>query len=271
MINKIGVRAHDYGRAQLFDLLQNINADGWQSIQLAFAKAAADVNENKDITQKHFDIIKNSPITVSVLGSYVDLGLVDEARRREEAAKFIANISVAKAVNAGCIGSETTPAASQPAADKKDAVKALYKSLCEILPKAEAMGVTVGIEPVFWHTLSTPALAKQMLSDMQCENLKIIFDPINLLSRSQLQNQRALWNECFDAFGDKIAAVHIKGVKFEGENQVSTALSQSQADTEYLLTNLQRLPCKFDVLREEAHKQTAKEDIEFIKKLTACG
>lgn len=265
MINKIGLRAHDYGRQELSQLLSSINADGWQSIQLAFAKAAADVNSTKDITQKHFDVLKSSPVTVSVLGSYVDLGLVDEKLRKAEAAKFIANISIAKAVNAGCIGSETTPIAAQPMADKKDAVKALYKSLCEILPVAQELGVTVGIEPVYWHTLSTPALTKQMLLDLQSQNLKIIFDPINLLSASCLKTQHTLWEQCFEAFGDKIAAIHVKGVKFEGEKQVNCSLSQSQADTKYLLTNLQKLPCKFDVLREEAEKGSAKEDIAFIK------
>lgn len=267
MINKIGVRAHDYGRLEINQLLQDIKTDNWQSIQLAFAKAVADVNTSADITQNHFDIINNSDISVSVLGSYVELGMVDDASRKAEVSKFISNIAIAKAVNATCIGSETTAFATQPKEAPRDALKALYSSLNEILPVAQEVGVTVGIEPVFWHTLSTPQLAKQLIKDMQSNYLKIIFDPINLLAPSLLSRQEYLWSECIDAFGEHTVAMHFKGVQYEGNTAVSCPLKQSQADMSFVINALQKLPNSFDVLREEAQKSSAAEDIAYIKEL----
>ena len=61
----------------------------------------------------------------------------------------------------------------QPAGTTRaEALAQLKKSLAEILPVAEQYGVTVGIEPVAYHSMATPRLTQEVLRDMQSKNLK---------------------------------------------------------------------------------------------------
>ena len=96
-------------------------------------------------------------VWVGVLGTYVELAIDDEAERRRNLADFKSQLAVCGALGAGCIGTETTSMALQPAGTSRERAQYLLcKSLEEILPEAERLGVTVGIEPVFWHSMNTP-------------------------------------------------------------------------------------------------------------------
>ena len=75
---------------------------------------------------------------IAVDGTYVELSYADEDKRRAEVAKVLSQIPVAKALGAGCMGSETTNMAKQPGVTRKEAQEALLRSLGEILPARAA-------------------------------------------------------------------------------------------------------------------------------------
>ena len=61
-------------------------------------------------------------------------------------------------LGAGCIGTETTSMEKQPAGTtRKEAQELLCRSLADILPAAEALGVTVAVEPVTYHSMNSAA------------------------------------------------------------------------------------------------------------------
>lgn len=271
MIEKIGVRLHDYGKGDPEQQLARVAGDGWKGIQLAFVKAIEGVNEVEDITPQLVKKVKNSldknELSLPVLGAYVELGMYDEKIRRQEADKFIEQISAAAKMGAGCIGSETTAFTKQPEVTHEEALHALYRSISEILPHAQALGVTVAVEPVHYHTLSTPELAKKLLDDMACKNLKVIFDPVNLLPFEEVKKQHDLWKRSIDLLGDQIAAVHMKGVRRKGKRLVSCLLTESIVDMPFVFDLLKALPQPLTVLREEAVPDVAKEDIAFLNRM----
>jgi len=259
----IGVRAHDYGKRSPADLFKAISDDGWKAVQLAFPKAIEGIDSFDDVTpeitiETKTALDKNG-VTVAVLGVYVDPGLVDEAKRKEQVRFLLNALPHAKALEAGCVGTETT------VRGENSDIRALYRSLEELLPEAERLGVNIGIEPVHRHTLHTPELARQMLRDFPSPNLKIIFDPLNLLTPDTIDTQNELWKRCIDCFGEYITAIHMKGASRELDNNGMLAdvpFTSSILDHEALFPLIKSL--NVPVLREGANPAEAATDIAFI-------
>ena len=266
---RIGVRAHDYGKRTPEELFAAIAGDGWQSVQLACKKALVPVETTEDVTPALLERIKSelekNGLDVGVLGSYVELAHADEAVRRQSAEEFCANLRVAQALGAGCVGSETTRA---DASSRADGMKKLLRSLEQILPEAERLRVRVGIEPVAVHTLATPELAKELLDTLQSRWLWIIFDPVNLLTPENFGSQGDLWKRSFDCFGERIAAVHMKGGALRDGKIAAAPFADSQVDYDALSRALRALPYDFPLLRDELEDVSrAREDLAFLKSL----
>lgn len=272
-MNAVGVRAHDYGRDDAPGLLGRIAADGWQTVQLAMTKCLRGVNDWAGVTPELVAqtgrVLADRGLSVAVLGAYVDLGLADEARRSAAVDAFRAQLPHARALQAGCVGSETTKRATQPGVSGAEAFRCLERSLGEILPDAEALGVTVAVEPVYYHTLATPELTRQLLRDMASPALQVIFDPGNLFSPDEAPRQQALWQRAIDCFGDRIAAVHIKGVRLADGAPVSCPLAASDLDYPAIFRALRSTGREPPVLREEADPACAARDRAFLTALLA--
>ena len=112
-------------------------------------------------------------------GTYVELSYADEEKRKAEVAKVLSQIPVAKALGAGCMGSETTNMAKQPGISRKEAQEALLRSLGEILPACEEQGVLFAVECVYYHAMNTPEAVKMVLDTMASPNLRVICDFAN--------------------------------------------------------------------------------------------
>lgn len=272
---RLGVRAHDYGKDDPEHLFQRIHGDGFSSVQLALKKAVAGVDRFSDITPDLLDRVdaaaKKQQIHIAVLGSYIEPALVDDPLRRRELTEFLGGIPMAGRLGADCIGTETTRMSLQPQATRKEATDALFRSLESMMSAAEENRVTVAIEPVASHTINTPERAAYVLKTIASPRLKVIFDPVNLLTPENLSAQDDLWKRFFQLLGDKIAAVHMKGVRVDaGGKLAGCGFSESLVDYRFLFGELRKLPYDFCVLREEIDPENAGEDLRFLQDL-ACG
>lgn len=267
----IGARLHDYGQGTPDELFARVAADGFEAVQLAYKKCVPGVKSYADVTpQLVADTVeagKRHHIQVAVLGTYVELALDDEAKRTANAADFKSQLAVCKALGAGCIGTETTNMALQPAGTTRERAQYLLcKSLEAILPEAERLGVTVGIEPVSYHSMNTPEATRRILDTMASPALKVIFDAGNLLTADAVAHQDQLWDRVGSLLGDRLVAVHFKGETFtpEGKPQ-STSLEESVIDFSGAFRMLRALPQTLPVLREEAVPARAASDIALIR------
>lgn len=268
----LGARAHDYGRQDPAPLFQAIRADGFDGVQLAFKKAISGVTSFSDITPELVENVhaccEKTGLAMPVLGVYIEPSYADEALRQKSVAEFCGSIPFAKTLHAGCIGTETTSMAKQPNVSREDAVKSLLRSLSEILPLAEENEIDVAVEPVYYHAMNSPELTKTVLTAMRSPRLKVIFDPVNLLSTEELPHQEYLWERCFSCFGAQIAAVHIKGIRPDASGTLQkTSLEESIVNYPAVFDGLRRLNRNFFVMREEVIPAHAKQDIAFLKDL----
>lgn len=267
----LGARGHDYGKGRAHDVFSRMREDGWTCTQLAFRKLVEGVKNYEDVTpevvKEVADAMKNVPLDVAVLGTYVELGILDETKRQQEVADFISQIPVCKALNIPCMGSETSCIDRLPAgATHADALKQLYKSLEAILPEAERLNVNVALEPVYIQTLNSVETTKMVLNDMKSPNLKIILDMGNLMGPEWVEHQDVLYGRAIDAFGEKIMAIHFKGVCYDENGRRPCRLEDSIIDYAAAFRAMKDLPQEvIPVLREEAVPMIAKQDQAFMK------
>ena len=268
----VGARLHDYGKGTPDELFARVSADGFAAVQLAYKKCVPTVKSYADITEALVnDTIaaeKAHNIQVAVLGTYVELA-INDARRLQNVADFKSQLAVCKALGAGCIGTETTKMCDQPAGTtREEAQELLCRSLAEILPAAEELGVTVGVEPVTHHSMNSAAATRHILDTMRSPNLKVIFDLSNLVDADNVNAQDRIWNDIGELVGDKIVAVHFKGQAFNPDGSLlHTSLEDSLTDYAGAFAMLRQLPQEvLPVLREEAVPARAASDIAFMRR-----
>nr|WP_308631320.1 sugar phosphate isomerase/epimerase family protein [uncultured Gemmiger sp.] len=268
----VGARLHDYGKGTPDELFARVSADGFAAVQLAYKKCVPTVKSYADITEALVnDTIaaeKAHNIQVAVLGTYVELA-INDARRLQNVADFKSQLAVCKALGAGCIGTETTKMCDQPVGTtREEAQELLCRSLAEILPVAEELGVTVGVEPVTYHSMNSAAATRHILDTMRSPNLKVIFDLSNLVDADNVNAQDRIWNDIGELVGDKIVAVHFKGQAFNPDGSLlHTSLEDSLTDYAGAFAMLRQLPQEvLPVLREEAVPARAASDIAFMRR-----
>lgn len=254
----VGARLHDYGKGSPDELFGRVAADGFAAVQLAYKKCVPSVRSYADVTDalvaETVAAEKAHSIQVAVLGTYVELAINDESRLKN-AADFKSQLAVCKVLGAGCIGTETTSMEKQPAGTtREEAQELLCRSLADILPAAEELGVTVAVEPVTYHSMNSAAATRHILETMRSPNLKVIFDMSNLVDAGNVGAQDRIWNDVGELLGDQIVAVHFKGQAFAPDGGLlHTSLEDSLTDYAGAFAMLRQLPQDaLPVLREEA-------------------
>lgn len=267
----VGARLHDYGKGSPDELFGRVAADGFTAVQLAYKKCVPSVRSYADVTDalvaETVAAEKAHSIQVAVLGTYVELAINDESRLKN-VADFKSQLAVCKALGAGCIGTETTSMEKQPAGTtREEAQELLCRSLADILPAAEALGVTVAVEPVTYHSMNSAAATRHILDTMRSPNLKVIFDMSNLVDAGNVGAQDRIWNDVGELLGDQIVAVHFKGQAFAPDGGLlHTSLEDSLTDYAGAFAMLRQLPQDaLPVLREEAVPARAGSDIAFMR------
>ena len=108
-----------------------------------------------------------------------------------------------------------------------------------------------------------------MIRSIGSRNLRIIFDPVNLLSFENVDDRDRIIGDAMDKLCDSIAMVHIKDyVRTEGE-LVSVAAGTGEMDYRELLSFIKaRKPCIFSTL-ENTSNDSAVSSREMIEALYA--
>lgn len=267
---KIGLRAHDYGKQPLEDLFRSISEDGFHGIQLAIPKAIEGVSGLEQVDEVLLGEIKAAckkyDMELPVFGCYKELGHRDAVERQKHVDQFLMGMDFAKTLGAHCIGSETTNFPLDGSEeDRREAFEGLVDSVKQIVKKGEEIGLDVAIEPVARHTLNTPELTKELIERVSSDRLKIILDPVNLLTAKNVADQDALWDRCFECFGDCIVALHMKGTKLNEEGELEkTTIQECVADFKKVIDWLKVNRPEITALREEIKKEDAKKDWEYM-------
>ena len=268
---KIGVRAHDFGRyGDLAAQAATIKKAGFDCVQYAPAKAIEGIEHFDAITPAVLDDIKTAftrhDVEITVLGCYIEPSLPDDAMRLDNVRIFRDNLSHAKALGVPIVGTETTGLSLQATpAERESAYARLKDSVLRMVEKAEAENVQIGIEPVASHTLNTPTLARRLLDEVKSSQLKIIFDPVNLLLPHTIQDQEKIFAEMLELLGSEIVAMHIKDVAVENGELAWRNIGKGVVNYRPIANWLKANKPEMRILREDAKMDSYQEDIAAMK------
>ena len=271
-----GMRCHDIcAKAPLLDVLDTVQANGIRHIQLAFSKSVSDY----DFSTGHYNTgfcyyirkeLEKRDIHVAVLGCYINPANPDPKKRESEIARFIEHMKYARRIGADMVGTETGRFSSDMSVTEDTRSEACYNTVLDsfkrIVRAGQQLGVTVGVEGVFDHTLYSPEKMARFLSDIDSENVEVILDPVNLIppeAEFDKEAQADLLNRAFSLYGDRISVLHLKDFVFDGNKQLYRHPGEGHFYYPALMRHLESKPHIIGLL-ENSSPDRYEEDCRFI-------
>jgi sugar phosphate isomerase/epimerase len=273
---RIGVRAHDFGCLPARELAQKIAAKRLVCAQLAPGKAIAGLNLKSGVLNPGlaFEIgsaFRDHGVQISVLGCYVNPIYPDPAVRISLLGLFKEHLRHARDFGNGLVALETgslnADYSPHPENHSESAFQQSLASIAELVEEAEHFGVSVGIEAVASHVVSTPQKMRRMLDSIASNNLQVVFDSVNLLSLGNVQEQERVIGESLDLFGDRIAVIHAKDfVVDDGQLRTVTA-GQGKLRHDLVMKFAVRQKPGISILLEETNEVAAGESRRFLQQM----
>ena len=275
----IGMRCHDLcPKMEMEKLFEQVKESGVHQIQLALGKSVS----NYDFTTGHYSPglartiareLDRNQIHVAVLGCYINPTHPIESMRQAEVARFIEHLKYARIIGADMVGTETgrlDPDLNVTGESyTEDAYQLLLKSMREMVAAAEKLGVIVGVEGVFNHTLYSPARMKRFLEDIDSPNVEVILDAVNLIHPDQVEPeaQKGVIDKAFAYYGDRIGALHVKDFVFDGEDQLFRHVGDGLFNYEPLMRQVKEKKPHIAMLLENSSRDRFHGDVEFLQKI----
>ena len=250
---QVGIRLHDVNTTRneaeqtIEARAKTARAEGFSCVHLALQKVIKDVTfDDAAMTEglaMHIKrVFAKNDLDLAVLGCYLNLAHPNPEKLAEIQSRYYANIRVASLSGACMVGTETgAPNEAyryEPACHGKKALDAFVRGLAPVVECAERYGVTLAIEPVWNHIVWNPDRAKEVLKTIQSKNLRIIFDPVNLLSPENVSDRDHVLLDAMDKLCDSIAMVHLKDYVPTGSSLKSVAAGTGQMDYRPILSFL---------------------------------
>ncbi len=273
---RFGARVHDFGKGTVEELAPQIAAKGFSCVQLALAKAITNIDSglgrlNPGLAYHIGSVFSQNQLQIAVLGCYINMIHPDPTERRKLIERFKEHIRYARDFGASIVGTETgslnADYSSHPGNDSEEAFQSLLPVVAELVAEAEKFGVFVCIEGVASHTVTTNAKMKRVLETIQSNNLQVIFDPVNLITAANHQEQDRIINEAFEWFGEKIITIHAKDFIIENGKKKIVPVGQGWLNYELFLKTLKTRKPYINLMLEDARPETAAASMQFLNEL----
>jgi sugar phosphate isomerase/epimerase len=217
---RLGIRAHDLGRFGAAELARRVARAGFTAVQLAPRKALVGWESQRadpvgcGAAREVAAAFARHGVEIAVVGCYINSIHPDEQTRESLLEHFVDHLRLAREFGCGLValesGSVNADYSPHPANHQPPAFAALLASLSRLVNAAERLGVCVGLEAVTTHPVATPQAMQRVLAAIPSPNLRVVFDPVNLLSAATAGEQGQIVAESLKLFGDRIAVVHAK-------------------------------------------------------------
>ena len=242
---QLGIRLHDVNASQpaseqtLEARAHKAREEGFSCVHLALTKCIPGVTfDNAALTEGLAAYVRRvfqkEELDVAVLGCYLNLAHPDPAKVSEFQSRYFGSLRVASRAGIGMVGTET---GAPNAAYKLDAnthsaeaLRTFMWNLEPVVEYAEKFGAIIAIEPVWNHIVYDADRALVVLRAIQSPNLRIIFDPVNLLAMENLDRREQVLGEAMDTLCDYIAMVHLKDYVRQDGKLVSVAAGTGEMD-----------------------------------------
>ncbi|MBR2769577.1 MAG: sugar phosphate isomerase/epimerase [Solobacterium sp.] len=219
-----GLRLHDAEKLPLQQQLSVVRDMGFTCVHLALSKVQGMTADPSALTPGYAMYLKKAfekaGIDIAVLGNYLNLATPDQDALKKNQEKYTAHLRFASILGVGVVGTETgnpnTGYVYDPEKSHTDeALETFITNLRPVVKDAERFGVLLAIEPVWRHIVYSPQRARIVLDEINSPNLRIIFDPVNLLDEENLSRREEVLNDAMTLLEKEIDVIHLKDYKTE--------------------------------------------------------
>ena len=219
-----GLRLHDAEKLPLQQQLSVVRDMGFTCVHLALSKVQGMTADPSALTPGYAMYLKKAfekaGIDIAVLGNYLNLATPDKDALKKNQEKYTAHLRFASILGVGVVGTETgnpnTGYVYDPEKSHTDeALETFITNLRPVVKDAERFGVLLAIEPVWRHIVYSPQRARIVLDEINSPNLRIIFDPVNLLDEENLSRREEVLNDAMTLLEKEIDVIHLKDYKTE--------------------------------------------------------
>lgn len=212
---KKGIRGHDIRACGLENICTTAKNNGIEYLQLVLERSI-DGFKKGDFSQSYADSVKNrlKNMKIAILGSYINPSNPDDGQLQEDIDKFKEKIKYASILKPIAVGTETG-IYKEGETDSEEAYQRVFKTMKEIVAEAEKYGINVGIEGVHCFVINTPQKMKRLVDELNHDNVKVIFDPVNYLNINNYKEQDKMINEVFELLADRLCVLHAKDFSVE--------------------------------------------------------
>lgn len=222
---KIGIRLHDTVPGSFWERMSRARAQGFDCMHLALSKALPrfDMNDAPRRLDDHLAEQMRGALMIqgmdcAVLGCYLSLADRDPERLARTREIYRAHLAFAPKIHAGVVGTETPPAPGFDLSPDSDAALDFFiDSVTPLVRYAEEVGAVLAIEPVVNYIVNSPARMEQTLARLNSDNVAVILDIVNLLTRDNCDRADDIIEESFARFGDRIRVLHLKDFRVDPE------------------------------------------------------
>jgi L-ribulose-5-phosphate 3-epimerase len=269
---KIGIRAHDFGRLALEEMIDKIKSRGFSAVQLALNKALTEVDADSHLSPGlayHVgETFRKNDIQITILGCYFN-PLAEEEERKKAVARFKEHIRYARSLGCSVVATETGSVNADwsfhPDNHGEEAFVKVVETVKELVREAERFGVFVGIEGVIRHTIHSPQKLKRLIDEVNSNNLQIVFDPVNLLDINNYKRQDEIIRQSIELFGDRIVAVHSKDFIVEGNEFKTVPAGTGLLNYKLIFELLNKKKPFVNFIMEELSEEEMQQGIDFFK------
>lgn len=268
-MKNLGVRAHDLNKNDLEELINILESINMSKIQLALTKSFPNNFNFQTIDQDYLHVIANQlqlhQIDVPILGCYTNIIDSNIDQRDLNLNLFKKFLDLSRYFPGSVVATETGSLSDDGYTEKNFTDYAFQKvvsSVKTLVSYATHQNTIVAIEPGTNHPLYTNQLTKELLDIIaNPQHLKIIFDPVNLLTPKNYLNQKDIITEAFSLYGDSITACHLKDFKIINHKLVVVPFGKGLLDKSYLFSLINKKSINLNYFLES----TSLSDIKDIK------
>ena len=269
---KKGIRGHDVRAQGIPAICEMMKDNGMEYIQLVLERSIGFK------PGEYTDELANSvaeqlgDTKIAILGSYINPSATDPAVREGEINKFKEKIRFAKILKPLAVGTETGffgPTQSDEVNNTEEAYQHVLGTMRPIVEYAEECGVNVAIEGVGIFVINSPAKMARIVADLDSENVKVIFDPVNYLDAKNYKEQDDIINDTFELLSDRLVAIHAKDFSVD-ENGKMTYPDPGLGMLNYplILANMKKYGVDVPIIMEGINEERAKESFERLAKIS---
>lgn len=273
---EIGIRLHDVAPGSLEERVKLAHEQGFTCSHLALAKTVTEHSvENSALTPGYAvhlrKLFQKHQVDIAVLGCYLNLAHPDPEELKKIQERYYAHLRFASVLGCSVVGTETGAPNREYRYEAKchteEALNTFLTNVRPVVECAEKFGVILAIEPVWNHIVYNAKQAVKVLKAINSPNLRIILDPVNLLSVENCGHYEQVIEEAIELLGEYTDVIHLKDFKLTDSKIVSGAPGTGIMNYDCIMDFVKREKPYIQMTIEDSKPENAVRSREFLESL----